>query len=147
LRPLRHAVLLIGVQGAGKTTFYLQRFSGTHAHISLDVLGSRERERRVFCEAVGARSPLVVDNTNATRVERERYLSELLSAHYDVEAFFFPLELRAAIARNGRRTDKKPVPVPALIRTWKRLEPPSGEEGFVAIRQVRALADGEFEVR
>ena len=39
------AVLLIGIQGSGKTTFYRERFADTHAHISLDVLKTRGRER------------------------------------------------------------------------------------------------------
>jgi len=39
------AVLLIGIQASGKTTFYRERFFDTHIRISLDMLRTRERER------------------------------------------------------------------------------------------------------
>jgi predicted kinase len=32
------AVLLVGIQGAGKSTFYQQRFFDTHVRINLDML-------------------------------------------------------------------------------------------------------------
>jgi hypothetical protein len=32
------AVILTGIQAAGKSTFYQERFSGTHVRINLDML-------------------------------------------------------------------------------------------------------------
>jgi predicted kinase len=54
------AVVLIGIQASGKTTFYQQRFFATHVRISLDLLRTREQQR------------FVVDNTNITAAERAR---------------------------------------------------------------------------
>ena len=56
------AVVLIGIQASGKTTFYQQRFFATHVRISLDLLRTREQQR------------FVVDNTNITAAERARYI-------------------------------------------------------------------------
>jgi hypothetical protein len=39
------AVILIGLPGAGKTTFYRQQFFERHVRISLDMLRMRNRER------------------------------------------------------------------------------------------------------
>ena len=35
---MSEAVVLCGVQGAGKTTLYEQRFAATHVRVSLDAL-------------------------------------------------------------------------------------------------------------
>jgi predicted kinase len=42
------AVVFIGIQASGKTTFYQQRFFATHVRISLDLLRTRERETRAM---------------------------------------------------------------------------------------------------
>jgi hypothetical protein len=39
------AVILIGIQGSGKSTFYRKRFFDTHMRISLDLLRTRHREK------------------------------------------------------------------------------------------------------
>lgn len=59
------AVILIGVQGSGKTTFYLRRFFETHVRFSLDMLRTRRRERILLMACVEAKQPFVIDNTNA----------------------------------------------------------------------------------
>ena len=68
------AVIFVGLQGAGKSTFYRERFFDTHLRISLDLLRTRHRERRLlqFCVETGLR--FVVDNTNPTRAERAVYI-------------------------------------------------------------------------
>lgn len=39
------AVILIGVQGAGKSTFFKQRFVDTHIRINGDMLKTKYREK------------------------------------------------------------------------------------------------------
>jgi predicted kinase len=39
------AVIFVGIQASGKSTFYCQRFFATHMRISLDMLRTRRRER------------------------------------------------------------------------------------------------------
>src|SRR5579872_6904854 len=51
-KPAMEAVILVGIQGAGKSTFYQERFSGTHARINLDELKTRAREKEFFAECL-----------------------------------------------------------------------------------------------
>ncbi len=125
-----NAVLLIGIQGAGKTTFYRERFASTHAHISADVTGSRESALKLLAECIAAQRDFVVDNTNATRRERALYIEPARAAGYAIHGYFFNPTVRQAIGRNNHRTDKRPIPVPALLATFKRLETPALDEGF-----------------
>lgn len=42
------AVLFIGVQASGKSTFYRERFFSSHVRINLDMLKTRHREKRLL---------------------------------------------------------------------------------------------------
>jgi len=140
------AIILIGIQGSGKTTFYRQRFFDTHVRVSLDLLRTRERERILIAACLAAQQPLVIDNTNVRASERAVYISAAKAAGFRTVGYVFHTELRAAIARNNKRQDKKPIPVPGLIGTYKRLEPPKKEEGFDALHSVTLTAENQFVV-
>jgi len=64
------AVLLIGIPGSGKTTFYGERFLETHVRISLDLLRTRNRESIFVETCLRTQQRFVVDNTNVTAAER-----------------------------------------------------------------------------
>ena len=66
------AVLFIGIQAAGKSTFYQQRFFKTHIRINLDMMKTRHRENRLLETCLAIKQPFVVDTTNPTRKERAR---------------------------------------------------------------------------
>ena len=51
------AVVLIGLQGAGKSTFYRDRFFATHVRINLDMLKTRHREWRLLQTYLETRQP------------------------------------------------------------------------------------------
>ena len=74
------AVILVGLQGAGKSTFYRERFFATHMRINLDMLKTRHRERRMLQTCIETGQRFVVDNTNATRTERHVYLESAKQA-------------------------------------------------------------------
>ena len=40
------AIVFIGLQASGKSSFYKERFFSTHVRISLDLLRTRNRERQ-----------------------------------------------------------------------------------------------------
>ena len=136
------AVILIGVPGAGKSTFYQQRFASTHVRLNLDELKSRAAELRLLREHIEQRRPFVVDDTNVRKVDRAPFVAAAREAGYRVTAYFFQLSMRAAIKRNSLRSGKQVVPVPALIRSWKRVEPPALEEGFDEILILEIQSDG-----
>ena len=131
---MAQAVIFIGLPGSGKTTYFLDHFAATHAHVSRDVQQTAERETALFRECLRANRSLVLDDTNATRAIRGPYIREAKAAGFTVVCYFFDVPVRTAIGRNNHRKDKKPIPVPAILRAAKRLEPPSLEEGLDEIR-------------
>ncbi len=140
------AVLFIGIQGAGKSTFYRERFFDTHVRINLDMLKTRYREGVFLSACLLAKQPFVVDNTNARAAERSRYIEPARENAFRVHAYFFEPDVRASIARNARRTGKAVIPVKGVLGTYKRLEPPRREEGFDRIYQVRLTPEGGWVV-
>ena len=140
------AVILAGIQGSGKSKFYKQRFSGTHARINLDELKTRAREQEVFAECLREKRSFVVDNTNTKVADRARYIVPARAAGYHVFGYFLDSSLKDAIRRNGQRSGKAKVPVPAIAAALRRLEPMRKGEGFDQIFIVKNLDGGEFVV-
>lgn len=135
---MAEAIIFIGLQGSGKTTYFTNHFVGTHAHVSRDIQQTEEREAAFIRECLRSERSFVVDDTNATRAARAQYIREAKAAGFNVLCYFFDTPVRMAIGRNNHRKDKKPIPVPAILRTAKRLEPPSVEEGVDEIRTITA---------
>ena len=127
------AVILVGIQASGKSTFYRQRFFETHVRISMDLLKTRHRERVLLEACILAKQPFVVDNTNPLAADRARYIHPARDAGFTVTGYFFRATTREAIARNKQRTDKAAIPVPGLLGTYKRLEEPRWAEGYDAL--------------
>ena len=124
------AILFVGIQGSGKTSFYKERLQPLgFTYISLDELHNRKRESALFQEAIASGANLLVDNTNPTRAERARYIEPLRQAGYDrIVCCFFQSRIRECIARNRQRGTT--VPDKAIAATSNRLELPSVDEGF-----------------
>jgi predicted kinase len=133
---MAEAIIFIGLQGSGKTTYFMNHFAATHAHVSRDIQQTPEREAAFVRECLHSGRSFVVDNTNVTRAMRGPYIQEAKAAGFRVLCYFFDTPVRAAIGRNNHRKDKKPIPVPAILRTAKHLEPPSLEEGIEEIRKI-----------
>ena len=139
------AVILIGVQGAGKTAFYRERLFHTHVRLGLDLLRTRDRECALMKACLDCKQPFAIDNTNILRAERATYIAAARSAGFRVIGYFIRVELKAAIARNRNR-GKQAVPLPGLLRSWKRLEPPRVDEGFDELYIVTPNRENEFVV-
>jgi predicted kinase len=139
------AVLLCGIQGAGKTAFYVDRFLDSHARVSLDLLRTRHREARFLEVCLETHMRFVVDNTNVTRAERARYVRPALERGYRAVAYWVDVAPRVAIARNAERPPRRRVPVAGILGTRKRLELPAAGEGFEELWHVVA-GDGAFTV-
>ncbi len=133
---MAEAVIFVGLQGSGKTTYFTKHFATTHAHISRDVQQTPDRELALMRECMVAGRSFVIDDTNATRAVRAPYIREAKAAGFAVLCYFFDAPVRTAIGRNNHRKDKKPVPVPAILSTAKRLEPPSLNEGLDQIEVI-----------
>jgi predicted kinase len=143
-------VILIGLQGAGKSTFYRTHFASTHDWISKDRLRNNRnpsrRQRKLLEEALAAGRSVVVDNTNPTREERISLVTLGHSFGARVVGYFFQSRLADCLERNHQRTGKERVPDVALYATRKRLELPSPTEGYDQLFFVRTLGDDRCEV-
>ncbi|HMJ13256.1 MAG TPA: AAA family ATPase [Polyangiaceae bacterium] len=143
-------VLLIGVPGAGKSTFYESRFAATHRLVSKDLLRNDRRPalRQVALleQALDADESVVIDNTNASREERAVLIGVARARNAHVAAYFFVCSLGECVARNADRLGRARVAPVAIFATAKRLEAPSFAEGFDAVFLVRPLPEKCFEV-
>lgn len=140
------AVILTGIQGAGKSTFYERHFAPTHLRISLDLTGTKARERRLIEDCLQKGRDFVIDNTNATVAGRKIYIDAARAAGARVIGYFFPPDVKESLRRNAERTGKAKVPPSGIFGTLKRLQPPTYSEGFDQLFTVENTPDG-FVVR
>lgn len=138
-------ILFIGIQAAGKSSFYRQRFFNTHVRVSMDLLKTRNRESLFLDACLSSQQRFVVDNTNPTRDERARYIAGARRARFRVIGYFFAPDPQASHERNQQRNGKQRIPPAGLFGTLKRLERPSLDEGFDELYLVRAR-EGRFEI-
>jgi predicted kinase len=143
-------VVLTGLQGSGKSTFYFARFADTHAHVSRDLFpGARDPLRRqaaLVAEAARAGRSAVVDNTNARHEDRTKLVALARSLGMRPVLYWFPPDVRASLARNASRAGRARVPDVAIHATRRRLASPDRAEGFAAVYEVRATPEGGFTV-
>lgn len=143
---MAEAAIFVGIQGAGKSTFYRERFFDTHVRINLDMLRTRRREQLVLEACLEAGQSFVVDNTNPTALDRARYVGPARERGFQVVAYFFDVELRDAMRRNQSRNPAQRIPAPAVATTFRKLQPPTPGEGLYRIFTVRVTQDNQFAV-
>ena len=143
------AVILIGIQASGKSTFFQRHFASTHVRVNLDMLRTRHRERRLVETCLEIGQPFVVDNTNLTAADRARYLDWIKAAAtgWQVAGYYLATDLARSLARNAEREPPWRLPERALLGSHKRLELPGFEEGFDSLYHVAPSDDGAFSVQ
>ncbi len=141
------AVILIGIPGSGKSTFYYRRFFNSHVRINLDMLKTRHRELLLVQACLAARQPFVVDNTNVQASERARYIALARPAGFRVVGFYFQPDLAQALQLNRQRRGKAQIPPGGVVARYHKLQPPRLVEGFDRLYSVHIdPASGEFVV-
>jgi len=139
-------IIFIGLQGAGKSTFYRQRFADTHLRLNLDMLKTRHRENILFTACLETRQPVVVDNTNPTPADRARYIGPAQAHGFRIVGYYFQSRLADCQRRNEQRPPAQVIPPPGLRGTLARLVRPRREEGFDALYYARIADSGKFVV-
>ena len=134
-------VILIGLPASGKSTFFRERFAGTHDHISKDLLGNNRRPQRrqeqLISESLASGRSVVVDNTNPSVAVRAPLIDVARKKGAEVVGYFFLTEAADALRRNRARDGRERVPDVAIFTARKRLEPPTAAEGFERLFAVR----------
>lgn len=123
-------VLMIGIQGSGKSTFYHNYLAEDYVRVNLDTLKSRHQENLLIAECIRDGKCFAVDNTNPTRADRQRYIPLAQSAGYRIVGYFMESKLEVCIARNNLRHGKAKIPATAIAATSNKLQIPTYEEGF-----------------
>ena len=137
----KRCILFKGLQASGKSSFWQQHFPEL-AHVNLDTLHTRNKEKLLMNECFASSASFVVDNTNPTRKDRARYIDLAKENGYRVIGYYFQSSISACKERNSRRTGKELLPDVALLSTYNRLELPDWEEGFDELYYVRIDRDG-----
>lgn len=101
----RRVVMVIGVQGAGKSTWTKNQVSKSD-------------------------DAIYVDSTFATAHRRSRIIAIAKAAAVSVSAVWLKVELETALYRNNNRPADEIVPDDAVENVFQIFEPPSLEEGF-----------------
>ena len=84
----KRCILFTGLQASGKTTFWRQRFPDV-VHVNLDTLHTRNKERQLLEDCFSSGTSFVVDNTNPTRKDRERYIVPAKENGYRIIGYYF----------------------------------------------------------
>jgi predicted kinase len=143
-------VLLVGLQGSGKSTFYRAHYAATHVLVSKDRFRNNRRPQRrqmqLIEDALKEGCSVVVDNTNPTVEDRAPIITLARSYGARAVGIFLDSCLSDCLERNACRSGRERVPDKALHITHKRLRKPRLGEGFDQLYQVRLTPEGRFIV-
>ena len=126
---------MIGIQGAGKTTFCKTRLSD-YEYVNLDTLKTRDNEEKLVKKLFREGKSFVVDNTNRFKSDRERYIPTAIAKGYKIVGYYFEPDLKACLRRNRKRSRKVPENVIKEYYNIVLNNRPTYDEGFDEIYTV-----------
>ena len=126
---------MIGIQGAGKTTFCKTHLSD-YEYVNLDTLKTRDNEEKLVKKLFREGKSFVVDNTNRFKSDRERYIPTAIAKGYKIVGYYFEPDLKACLRRNRKRSRKVPEKVIEEYKSIVLNNKPSYDEGFDKIYTV-----------
>jgi predicted kinase len=143
---MMEALIFIGIQATGKSTFYKERFLKSHIRVNLDMLKTRHRENLLLDACIEMKQPFVVDNTNPTKGDRQRYINLAKENKFKIIGYYFSSEISQCLERNKKRPDAEQIPERGIKGTHSKLELPDYAEGFDDLYYVKTNQNGGFQV-
>lgn len=137
-------IIMTGIQASGKSTFCKMNFND-YIRINLDELHTRNRERIAINDAIAKSQNLVIDNTNPSRADREKYILLAKENGYEIIGYYMQSKLQDCISRNEKRDGKACVPRNAIAYTSNKLEVPDYNEGFDKLYYV-SITNGGYNI-
>lgn len=137
-------IIMMGIPASGKSTFvarHLQDFS----RINLDNLRTREREDAMLHALFLSEEDIVVDNTNVSPEERDKYFQLADQNGYMTVGILMESILSDCLKRNAQREGDARIPDFGVEARAKDLTPPTEEEPFDFLFYAK-MKDGDFEV-
>jgi len=139
-------VILIGLPGAGKTTFYHAHLAATHSHVSKDLMRNRrdrqERQMAMIEAALALGQSVVVDNVNATIADRAPLIAAGRKHGARIVGYALATPADVCTERNRGRSGPSRVPVVAIRTAAKRFEPATYDEGYDELHRVETNGGG-----
>lgn len=128
------AIILVGIPGAGKSTYYWNNFSDTHLRLNLDSLGRRNRENIILESCIKSSTKICIDNTNITIDKRKKYIQMFKQAKYEIIVYWWDPDIKKSLSNQLKRERK--VPEKAIIGFAKNFQEPLYSEGINKIIKV-----------
>jgi predicted kinase len=139
--PRQELIVLVGLQGSGKSTWVQRQVAGTHVVVSKDhwpnARRREARQRRVVAELLAEGRSVVVDNTSPAPEDRAPLIAAARAAGVPVRAVWVDTPVPVCLQRNEARKGRSRVPVQGVLGTAARLVPPTCAEGFDRVDVVR----------
>jgi hypothetical protein len=88
----------------------------------------------------------VVDNTNPTVEDRQRYIVPAKLAYFEVIGYYFESKISASLQRNQDRSGGERIPEAGIRRAYYKLQIPSLGEGFDRLYYVKMDPQASFVV-
>jgi predicted kinase len=134
-------VVMVGLQGCGKSTWVAANLAATHAVVSKDhwpnARRREARQQRVVAGLLAEGRSVVVDNTNPSVEERAPLVAAARAAGVSVRGVWLDTPLPTCLERNDARQGRARVPLVGVLATRARLVPPAVQEGFDRVDVVR----------
>ncbi|MBQ9609681.1 MAG: AAA family ATPase [Lachnospiraceae bacterium] len=80
------------------------------------------KEKILLDDCLKKELPFVMDNTNPTAEDRERYIESAKDNGYKIIGYYFQSSVSECLERNNLREGKAKVPDVAVLGTYKKIE-------------------------
>lgn len=124
------AIILIGIQASGKSTFCKENLFNSHVRISNDLLNTKNRESKLIDFCLETKMKMVIDNTNFSIEKRMAYIDKIKPHNFKIIGYYFEINVPRSIKWNKERDKSEIIPDVGIYSTCKKMEIPTLSEGY-----------------